>query len=60
MFPLIPRPRPTACPNGSLTTPVREAVRRRNKWPIFVSEHTKKSATYFSYGEGGMGQNSHL
>jgi hypothetical protein len=25
--------------------------RRNNKWPIFVSEHTTNSATYFSCGE---------
>ena len=30
---------------------VGRALFGRNKWPFLVSEHTKKSATYFSCGE---------
>ena len=36
---------------SSLFTILKYAIRRRKKRPIFASEHTKKSAAYFSYEE---------
>jgi hypothetical protein len=35
------------------------SLRRRNKCPIFVSEHTKKSGTYFPYREHVLNLKAH-